>query len=122
VSHLDEFWHRKYAEDETGKVVRVKSSEEVAQKGDATNVHLPSPSYWPIVLAAGLPLIGYGLMFHLGFAILGGAVVLLAAFAWGLEPADDPEAAHGHDDHGDDEHGDDEPAAVGAGEEGSDDE
>ena len=107
VSHLDEFWHRKYAEDDTGRVVRVAASEDVAQKGDAKNVHLPSPSYWPIVLAAGLPLIGYGLMFHLGFAALGGAVVLLAAYGWGLEPADDPEAGHGHghdDDHG---HGDD---------------
>ena len=134
VSHLDEFWHRKYAEDETGKVVRVRSSEEVAQKGDATNVHLPSPSYWPLVLASGLPLIGYGLMFNLGFAVLGGAVVLLAAFAWGLEPADDPEAVHGHghDDHGGDGHdgdddaaeadADDEPAAVAAGEEGATDE
>ena len=28
------------------------TTEEVAQKGDATRVHLPSPSYWPIALAA----------------------------------------------------------------------
>jgi cytochrome c oxidase subunit I len=99
VHHLDEFWHRKYAEDDTGRVVRVAASEDVAQKGDATNVHLPAPSYWPIVLAAGLPLIGYGLIFNLGFAAVGGAIVLLAAYGWGLEPADDPEAAHGHDGH-----------------------
>jgi hypothetical protein len=66
-------------------------------------------------------------------------VVLLAGFAWGLEPADDPEAAHGHGGHGhegngsnghdgDDGHDGDgeaaEPAAagVGVGEKGSDDE
>jgi cytochrome c oxidase subunit 1 len=131
VSRLDEFWHHKYQEDETGKVVRVASGAEAAQKGDATGVHLPSPSYWPIVMALGLPLIGYGLIFNLGIAALGGLIIVLAGFAWGFEPADDPEAhAHAHADgdghsngsgNGDGE----EPAAVGAGtatdEEASDD-
>jgi cytochrome c oxidase subunit 1 len=104
VTHLDETWHRKYEEDETGRVVRVRTSEEVAQKGDATDVHLPSPSYWPLVMALALPLIAYGLIFNLGIAAAGGVVALLSGYAWGLEPADDPEAAHGHDDgHGDDD-------------------
>jgi cytochrome c oxidase subunit 1 len=104
VSHLDEFWHRKYGEDATGKVVRIATGAEAAQKGDATDVHLPSPSYWPLVVAAGLPLVGYGLIFNLAFAAVGGVIVVLAAFAWGYEPADDPEAHHahaGHDGHGD---------------------
>jgi cytochrome c oxidase subunit 1 len=104
VSHLDEFWHRKYAENETGKVVRVATGAEVAQKGDAENVHLPSPSYWPLVAAAGLPIIGYGLIFNLGLAALGGLIVVLGGFGWGYEPADDPEAHHGpggHDGHDD---------------------
>jgi cytochrome c oxidase subunit I len=130
VSHLDEFWHRKYGEDATGKVVRIATGAEAAQKGDATDVHLPSPSYWPLVVAAGLPLVGYGLIFNLAFAAVGGVIVVLAAFAWGYEPADDPEAHHahaGHDGHGDgptdgdgagdgdgDGH-DGEPVSVGAG-------
>jgi len=58
VSRLDEFWHHKYGENADGKVVRIASSEEAAQKGDATDVHLPSPSYWPLVLAAALPIGG----------------------------------------------------------------
>jgi cytochrome c oxidase subunit 1 len=102
VSRLDEFWHHKYQEDEHGKVRRVATGAEAAQKGDATDVHLPSPSYWPIVMALGLPLIGYGLIFNLGIAAVGGVVTVLAGFAWGFEPADDPEAhhgAHGHVDH-----------------------
>ncbi len=130
VSHLDEFWHRKYGEDATGKVGRIATTAEVAQKGDAENVHLPSPSYWPLVLAAALPLVGYGLIFNLGLAAVGGVLVVLAAFAWGYEPADDPEAHHahaahdghgdGHDDNGHEGDGDGdgdgaEPVAVGAG-------
>ncbi|HEX6423392.1 MAG TPA: cytochrome c oxidase subunit I [Acidimicrobiales bacterium] len=104
VSRLDEFWHHKYQEDETGKVVRVATGAQAGQKGDATDVHLPSPSYWPLVTALGLPLIAYGLIFNLGLAVVGGLVVLIGAFGWGYEPADDPEAGHGH--HGRDGHDD----------------
>src|SRR5262245_18375013 len=129
VSHLDEFWHRKYGEDATGKVVRIATGAEVAQKGDAKDVHLPSPSYWPLVVPVGLVLIGYGLIFNLAFAAVGAVIVVLAAFAWGYEPADDPEAHHGHAEHNGDGHGeghddgggdgtgdghDSEPVAVGA--------
>ncbi len=120
VSHLDEFWHRKYQEDEHGRVRRVATGAEVAQAGDATGVHLPSPSYWPILLALGLPFIGYGLIFNLGLAAVGGLTVVLAGFGWGLEPADDPEAHHGHALHDDHDHSnghevEGETAAVGAG-------
>jgi cytochrome c oxidase subunit I len=132
VSHLDEFWTRKYGEDATGKVVRLHSSEEVAQKGDATDVHLPSPSYWPLVAALALPIVGYGMIFNLGLAAVGGVLLVAAIYGWAYEPADDPEAHHAHlihgngesgDGHGDGESGDGdgdrpgsgpEPAAVGA--------
>ena len=99
VSHLDEFWHRKYQENDDGKVVRVATGAEVAQPGDGTGVHLPSPSYWPLVLAIGLPVIAYGLIFNLGLAAVGGLIVVISAFGWGYEPADDPEAHHGPHDH-----------------------
>ncbi len=99
VSHLDEFWHRKYQENDQGKLARVATGAEVAQPGDGTGVHLPSPSYWPLVLAIGLPVIGYGLIFNLGLAAVGGLIVVIAAFGWGYEPADDPEAHHGPHDH-----------------------
>jgi cytochrome c oxidase subunit 1 len=99
VSHLDEFWHRKYQENDEGRVVRVATGAEVAQPGDGTGVHLPSPSYWPLVLAVGLMLIGYGVIFNLGIAAVGGLLVVIAGFGWGYEPADDPEAHHGPDGH-----------------------
>jgi cytochrome c oxidase subunit 1 len=106
VTHLDEFWHRKYGEDEAGRPVRVADTDDVVQAGDPTGVHLPSPSYWPIVIAAGLPLIGYGVIFNLGFAVVGAFVVFVGVYGLGLEPSTDPDAPHddhgGHDDHGDD--------------------
>jgi cytochrome c oxidase subunit 1 len=97
VTHLDEFWHRKYGEDESGRPVRIAKTEDVVQKGDGTP-HLPAPSYWPIVLAFSLPLIGYGIIFNLGFAALGVVVMFVAVYGWGLEPSYEG-GGHG-DDHG----------------------
>jgi cytochrome c oxidase subunit 1 len=94
VNGLDEFWHRKYGYDENHRVVRIATAEQVAHKGDAKGVHLPSPSYWPIVLAFGLPIIGYGLIFNLWLCVLGGAIVVAALFGFALEPPDDPDAHH----------------------------
>jgi len=99
VTQLDDWWHRKYAEDENGRVVKVNEPEEIAMVGDGSRSHLPSPSYWPFVLSAGLPLIGYGLIFHLAIAAVGVAVVLAAIVGWALEPVDDPDAPP-HDDPG----------------------
>lgn len=103
VTSRDDFWNRKYGEDENGKLVRLHSVEEVAQAPGATGIHLPSPSYWPIVLAFGLPFIGYGLIYSLWWAALGGVIVIAGIYGWALEPADDDENPHDHDDH--DDHG-----------------
>jgi cytochrome c oxidase subunit 1 len=97
VRTLDEFWHRKYGEDEDGRLVRVAATEDVVQTGTNTDVHLPSPSYWPIVLAFGLPFIGYGLIYSLWFAVLGGICVVGGIYGWVMEPSVDPDA--GHHDH-----------------------
>ncbi len=115
VESFDHWWFQKYEIDDDGKVVRIAETEAVAQDGSATGVHLPSPSFWPLVLAIGLPLIGYGIIFNLWLCVVGGLLTGGAIYAWVFEPVDDPDAGHGHDDHHDDEDGDDELAAVGAG-------
>ncbi len=108
VQSQDEWWHRKYETQPDGNSVKTAAVAELAQKGDAKGVHLPSPSYWPLVLALGLPFIGYGLIFNLWFLVLGVGLVLVAIYGWILEPPDDPEAVHEHhdDDHGNNGHGD----------------
>ncbi len=123
VHGVDEFWHRKYSYDDDGNVTRIATGDEIAQTGDATDVHLPSPSYWPIVLAAGLPIIGYGLIYNLWLCVLGGLLVVASIYGWVMEPTDDPDAVHDdHDDDDDDDTGDaDELASVADSEEGSDD-
>ena len=102
VESLDEFWHRKYGTDDDGRVVRVATAEEVCQDGSATGVHLPSPSYWPLVFASGLPLVGLGLIFTLWLCVPGAVLILMAIYAWAFEPVDDPDSGHGG--HGEDGH------------------
>ena len=93
VHSLDEFFHRKYEEvDEDGgsRLVRVKTAEEVHAELNAhpdAHMHLPSPSYWPIVLAFSLPVIAYGVIFNLTLSIVGTVILLLATFGWVLEPS-----------------------------------
>jgi cytochrome c oxidase subunit I len=113
VTHLDEFWHRKYQEGEDGKVRRVATGEELAQAGDGTGVHLPSPSYWPLVVCLSFPLIAYGLLYTLWLTLIGVVVLLTGIYGWAIEPPDDVDNVH--DDHHDDDagpaaHADDEAA------------
>jgi cytochrome c oxidase subunit 1 len=111
VEEFDEFWHRKYGHDENGRLVRIAATEDVVQDGSATGVHLPSPSYWPLVLSAGLPLIGYGLIFNLWWALPGVVLLIAGIYGWVMEPSTDPDAGHHHDDH---DHHDDDPATAAA--------
>ena len=57
------------------------------------------------MIASSLPLIGYGIIFNLGFAAVGAFVLFLGVYGLGLEPSTDPDAG-GHDDHGHDGDGD----------------
>jgi cytochrome c oxidase subunit 1 len=104
VTHLDEFWTRKYGTDEDGRTVRIAATEDVVQKGDAVGVHLPSPSYWPVVVALGLPLIAYGLIFNLAWAVPGVILLIGGIYGWAMEPPDNDEVPphdHYHDHDGD---------------------
>jgi cytochrome c oxidase subunit 1 len=90
VHALDDFWHRKYAEDEGGRLVPVQAGgagDPADQEEGGHGIHLPNPSFWPIVAAAGLPLLGYGALFHWWLAGLGGALMFVAFYGWALEPS-----------------------------------
>ncbi len=111
VTQLDDWWYRKYQRDEDGVLRRVHTGAELAQPGNGEGVHLPAPSYWPIVVAFGIPIVGYGLIFSLWLVIPGALITLAGLYGWALEPADDLDIDdhHGPDDHG--PAGDDDTAA-----------
>ena len=88
VTARDEFWHQKYTEDEEGRLVVIPDEERAVAEPDA-HIHMPSPSYYPIVAALGMTGIAYGLVYWpvgiVGIA-LGALVMLGAFFGWAMEP------------------------------------
>ncbi len=108
VTQLDDWWYRKYQKDENGVLRQVHTGAELAQPGNGEGVHLPAPSYWPIIVAFSIPIIGYGLIFNLWLAIPGAVLLMGSLYGWALEPADDLDI----DDHGDHGH-DPEPEGSG---------
>jgi cytochrome c oxidase subunit 1 len=97
VRARDDFWHRKYVEKPEGEPSRVFAGGAVAASDAAHGhdeghgIHLPSPSYFPVVGALGLPVMGYGIIFWESggplLVALGGLLTFLGLFGWVLEPS-----------------------------------
>jgi len=69
------------------------------------HIHMPSPSYWPLVTSLGLPILCYGMIYKTWFVAISGALWIFGSlFAWALEPATAPEdtPVHGPDTSGED--------------------
>jgi heme/copper-type cytochrome/quinol oxidase subunit 3 len=54
------------------------------------DLHLPAPSSWPIVTAAGIAIVAAGALIHLAVVLAGALVLVAAAWAFALEHHDDP--------------------------------
>ncbi|MEY2580937.1 MAG: cytochrome c oxidase subunit [Ilumatobacteraceae bacterium] len=93
VHALDEYFHLKYEEVDTDagpRLVKVRTAEELHAEQEANadkNIHMPSASYWPMIVAIALPIMAYGIIFSLVLTVVGGAILLLGMFAWALEPS-----------------------------------
>ena len=92
VHALDEFWHRKYVQDEkTGTLVPVQAGgappHDEGHEGGGHGIHLPSPSYWPLVSAFGLPIMGYGVLYSWWLVGAGALVALIGFYGWAMEPS-----------------------------------
>lgn len=98
VRVLDDFWYRKYQENEEGTLQPIATAEEIAQPGDGKGVHLPSPSFWPIVFSVGLLIVAYGLIYTKLLVIPGGILVVAAFAGWANEPSVDPQAGASSDE------------------------
>ncbi len=105
IDARDDFWHRKYTEDDAGMLVPLPSggSDTPAATRAAASpghrIHMPSPSFFPFIAALALPILGYAAVFHSfgwSFALLavGVLVLVFGVYAWAIEPATAPEEAH----------------------------
>jgi cytochrome c oxidase subunit 1 len=108
ISRLDHFWHLKYDQDDEGRAVRKEDADQIIAElqhvglNPPEPIHLPTPSYFPLIMAAGLPLVFYGIIYHTtawGKALIAiGAVVSLAAvIGWAIEPVEEPHVEPGEE-------------------------
>jgi len=98
VHGRDPFWEEKHP---SGGVPAVGSGEadSTGQPAHGENhgveeehhgIHMPSPSYLPLVAAVGLGLAGYGLIYHFALAAVGVGIMLVGISGWSMEPAAEP--------------------------------
>jgi cytochrome c oxidase subunit I len=105
----DELWHRKYVGEGEQPPVRVPAGgsadhspgEEAipdqalpahgpGHEGHA-DIHMPSPSYYPLIAAIGMPIMGWGVLApgvtQIALLAVGGIILLTGLFGWVLEPS-----------------------------------
>jgi cytochrome c oxidase subunit 1 len=99
VHARDDFWHQKYREDAEGNVIPAVAGGAVAHAGNghdnhgdahgghAEGIHMPSPSYMPLIAAAGLPIIATGLIYDYALVAVGATLLVVGLFGWVFEPA-----------------------------------
>jgi len=110
VHSRDELWHRKHTVVAPPAAPDTDSGE--AADGDARPAtpsppQLPSPSYYPLVAAVGLPIAAYGVVLggslQIGLVATGTNILLFGLFGWALEPSHEPTVQlppteHAHED------------------------
>jgi cytochrome c oxidase subunit 1 len=87
IQARDDWWHRKYTEDADGRLVRLPAGgADETPRAASPGIHMPSPSYYPLIVALGLPCLGYAAVFREILWVVPGLVLLLfGMFAWALE-------------------------------------
>ena len=91
VYSRDEWWAQKRAPVRRGVPVGGGSGYD-----EGHDIHLPQPSYWPLIASIGLLIGGYGLVFHFAVAAVGGLIAMFAVYAWSFEPVNEPDEGSGH--------------------------
>ena len=102
VHALDDFWHRKYAEDDEGRMTSMPAVsgatttvDETTTGGDdegdghGDDMHMPSPSYYPALASLGIAITAFGFVYlPWGWiaAGIGVAITMWGFFGWSLEP------------------------------------
>ena len=89
VEGRDPYWTTKRRAEAAGQPVAGPEA-----RVDVSTIHMPSPSYWPALVAVGVVLIAAGLLTHYGLSFVGGVIALLGTIGWSNEPATAPQSHH----------------------------
>ena len=101
VTDRDEWWEEKQRR-RIGVPVPVSGVS--GYEPEEHSIHLPQPSYWPIVVSIGLLIAGYGVVYNgviynFVLAAAGVLIGMIAVYAWAREPVNDPDPDDEHSSH-----------------------
>ena len=86
VSSRDELWHRKHPHLEP---LAGATKEEIAAAkalvGEETEIVMPGGSYMPLLMALGIFVAGWGLLYSMPLFWIGVAWTIVSMMGWGLE-------------------------------------
>ena len=101
VKARDAYWDEKYSNGPDGKPVPVVrgAAPDDEESLPRHNIHMPTPSFYPLLLAAGLTLIAGGLISHVAISVVGGILALDSIYGWAFEPATAPSPHGDHEAH-----------------------
>jgi len=90
VHGRDAFWEQKHGQVSHGDPVHPPtvaggSYGHEAEEGHH-GIHVPSPSYFPVIVAVGLALAGAGLLISMAVSIVGVLVLIFGVYGWCFEP------------------------------------
>ncbi|MDP9069558.1 MAG: cytochrome c oxidase subunit I [Actinomycetota bacterium] len=91
VTHRDDFWHKKYfvGPGKTAEPVFSGGAVDHAEHADhegGHHIHMPSPSYFPVIAAFGMLVSAYAVIFALPAVVIGFLITTLGFFGWVFEP------------------------------------
>jgi cytochrome c oxidase subunit I len=92
IHERDDFWAEKHGSAHGGPP-RAKPSPVTA--GEIAAIHMPPPSYWPLILAFGLLVMLSGLLVSMVQVVVGGLWTLYAMYRFAME-YHRPDTGHGH--------------------------
>ena len=101
ITDRDEWWEEKQRR-RIGVPVPVSGGS--GYEPEEHSIHLPQPSYWPIVVSIGLLIAGYGVVYNgviynFVLAAAGVLIGMIGVYAWALEPVNDPDPDDEHSSH-----------------------
>ena len=89
VQGRDQYWIMKRRAEAEGQPIT-----EPEAPVDPSTIHMPSPSYWPLVVAVGVAWMAGGLLTYYALSFVGGIIAMLGIIGWSNEPAAAPESHH----------------------------
>jgi cytochrome c oxidase subunit 1 len=84
----DTFWLQKYGTGGHGPLSAMGSGQAHSEAGSHDHIHMPKPSFYPVVFALGMTVALGALIFYAWpLVALGALITLLGVYGWAFEPA-----------------------------------